>query len=101
MGKKTKITGYHVRVRPDAVPMLVGKTTVECKRIACQDLVKEIRRHVDNQYAVTIVEDGRVETCEHCGALWSTVDRGREPPHNGGCCEQDAEVYTQHEEETS
>lgn len=51
---------------------------------ACEDIVADIRRHVDDVGYVQIVCD-QEQVCEHCGYRWSEESKD----YNGGCCEKD------------
>lgn len=54
---------------------------------AAKDVADQIKRHVDGVSSITIEPDTD-EVCEFCGYNWTEGDS----PHNGGCCEKDAEV---------
>lgn len=50
----------------------------------CQEIVEEVRRHVDNIGHVSIESD-QSDVCEHCGSAWTEESN----EYNGGCCEKD------------
>lgn len=58
----------------------------------CEEIVTEVRRHVDNIGHVSVESDD-VHACEHCGARW-TEDSAE---YNGGCCDKDQEAQDERE----
>lgn len=97
--KKTKVN-FRVEVTPRApgdlgICFIGGQTrTEEETRAICNDMIQQIRRHVDGIDSAVLVYDVE-ETCEHCGRQWTEGDS----PHNGGCCDQDCEVFDRCEAE--
>ena len=55
----------------------------ELARSVCEEIAKEIRRHVDNVDEVSVISIDPV--CEHCGMVWTEDSR----EYNGGCCKED------------
>ena len=53
---------------------------------ACEDLVPQIKRHVDGVTGVAVICDND-PICQHCGAHWTERDHN----YNGGCCDKDEE----------
>lgn len=53
----------------------------------CEEIMEEVKRHVDNVGSVDI-ECDVIEECSHCGAKW-TEDSNE---YNGGCCEADQDA---------
>lgn len=104
MGKTTKPIEYWVRVEPQRLGQF-GYGSVsdrliepdEAKRLEeyrklCEQIAADVKRHADDVGSVT-VQCETEEVCEHCGAEWTEG----EMPHNGGCCEKDAEVCEEYE----
>lgn len=54
--------------------------------LRCEEMAKEIRRHVDNVFHA-YVEFDQEEVCEHCGYEWTETSTS----YNGGCCAKDEE----------
>jgi len=54
----------------------------------CQEIVSDIKRHIDNVGSVDIECDA-IEECEHCGARWTESSK----EYNGGCCDADQEAH--------
>lgn len=85
---------FRVEVTPRApgdygICFIGGQTrTEEETRSVCNDLIQQIRRHVDGIDSAVLVYDVE-KTCEHCGWQWT---EGDESLHNGGCCDKDCEV---------
>lgn len=57
---------------------------------ACEKIVEQVRRHVDDVSSVRVVSDD-ASACEFCGRRW-TEDDAR---YNGGCCDKDQELEDQ------
>lgn len=101
MGRIERVTEYWVRVDPRRLGNF-GVVRVSDRRVEpdeqrrlkkyrerCEEIVEQIRRHVDNVGGV-YVETEKEAVCEYCGSTWT---EGEESPHNGGCCIKDIEVY--------
>lgn len=56
----------------------------------CEEIAKEIKRHVDCVDSVSIEFDQQ-HVCEHCGWAWSEDS----DTYNGGCCDKDEEAHLQ------
>ena len=56
------------------------------KRSYAEEMINEIKRHVDNVDHVYI-ETEYEAVCEHCGSGWTEEDSN----YNGGCCDKDEE----------
>jgi hypothetical protein len=54
----------------------------------CEEIVEQIKRHVDNVGGVYILCDTN-NVCEFCGFEWTEED----PNYNGGCCTKDVEMF--------
>ena len=94
MGVKKTNVNFRVEVTPRApgdfgICFIGGQTRTEKEtRDICNDMIQQIRRHVDGIDSAVLAYDVE-ETCEHCGRQWTKGDS----PHNGGCCDQDCEVF--------
>lgn len=55
----------------------------------CDDMVGEIKRHVD-QVGHVAVEFDQSHVCEHCGSAWTEDSTA----YNGGCCSKDEDAMT-------
>lgn len=79
--KKTHQENFRVEVTPDN---LWGIRNEQAIRQMCEDIKRDIQRHIDNIDGVRVVSD-LCETCECCGSSWT--EKGT--TYNGGCCDQD------------
>ena len=52
----------------------------------CNEMISDIKRHVDNVGHVYIDFDQEY-VCEHCGSTWTE----KSSTYNGGCCDKDEE----------
>jgi len=105
MGKKRNIISMRVIVEPrrlgdygyasmsDSLVEPDHEKAIAMYRDRCNDIVSEIKRHVNETGNVYIDEEAEM-VCEHCGAQW-TEDTNI---HNGGCCDVDCDVYEKHTE---
>jgi hypothetical protein len=91
MARKTTFENFCVEVIPEDprgtlyISTKPEASTLEYKyRRACEEIVSEIKRHVDGISSANIVWD-TVHSCEHCGAKWSEEST----IYNGGCCAGD------------
>ena len=82
MSKEEKIE--NIRVEVTARPFIVTDRTVDSEIRACQDIVDQIHRHVDDVGAATIEMDTNY-VCSHCGEPWTEES----DEYNGGCCDAD------------
>lgn len=94
MGKKTVKSNIHVKVYPfqeGDFGMLPENPRTEDQEIElCEEIAKDIRRHVINlpsptydvKIGVTVNWDNQ-EVCEHCGAIWNPTCFGN------NCCDED------------
>lgn len=55
-------------------------------RSRCEEIVSEIRRHVENVDSA-LVECDEVAVCAHCGHDWTEPGE-----YNGGCCQADEDA---------
>lgn len=85
-----QINGYRVIVNVEVVNSknpYYRRTPEEAKREA-DDIVKNIKRHVDLEpYVQPYVEADSEAVCEHCGYHWGEDSAS----YNGGCCDKDEE----------
>lgn len=81
--KKTTLTDCRIIVEPDSRYMIT-KDEGKLRSSLCDDLLREIKRHVDGIGSV-YKEDVYEHTCEHCESKWTEVS----PKYNGGCCDED------------
>ena len=90
MGVKKTKTNLRVEVYPSA-PWHFGRwvdtRTPEQEEQLCQDIAKNIKRHVDNVEQARVIWDTE-ETCEFCGCQWGEESDN----YNGGCCDKDEET---------
>ena len=90
MPKNDKRDNYRIEVYPRAagdfgVAHIGSMTRTDAEeRALCDEIARDIRRHVDNVGSVQVVSDSTPE-CSYCGAWW-TEDS---PDYNGGCCDKD------------
>lgn len=97
MAKVTKYENYRVEVtptQPGTYPGMaqIGGTDWEegGERLACEEIERGIRRHVDGirdargNPQVRVICDAN-NTCEFCGYNWGEESES----YNGGCCEED------------
>jgi methionyl-tRNA synthetase len=95
MGYVKKIENLRVVVEPRGAgdfgfASISGmKRTLEEEMAICEDIIQQIKRHVDDIGSVYLERDSEL-VCEHCGAYWT---EGSASKHNGGCCSKDCEVY--------
>lgn len=85
--KKEIETNYRVEVWPVLNPFVRdnGKKNAIAKD-TCEEILKSIRRHVDEVADVLIARDIE-QVCSYCGSTW-TEDNNE---YNGGCCDKDEE----------
>lgn len=79
-----KRANYRVIVEPD-LSNLGGYITTDREGLPyrlTEKLMKNIKRHVDDIYDISITSD---QVCEHCENLWTEKD----VLYNGGCCDED------------
>lgn len=96
MGKVSKVVDMWVVVEPKSLGDFgfcsIGgyavEDNVEEYRDRCNDIISDIKRHVDNADTPYIHFECE-KTCEFCGAKWT---EGDDSPHNGGCCEEDIAI---------
>jgi len=96
MGKVSKVIDMWVVVEPRglgdygfcSIGAYAVKDNVDEYKRRCDEIVSDIRRHVDNVgSARTHIE--REEVCEFCGHAWTEDDSS----YNGGCCGEDEERH--------
>jgi len=89
--RKDTIDGYHVEVSPSICRFArsPGEQT-ELERRACDEIQKDIRRHIDDVGSVIVVAETS-STCEFCGYAWTESSEY----FNGGCCDKDIEAEDQ------
>jgi len=103
--KKKKTTGCYVKVEPTWIlpfhlwranrPKLTDDEAnaqyeaffVDEQRRSCNDIIQQIKRHVDDTGGVELCYDIE-DVCSFCGAQWTEGDG----THNGGCCDEDEAV---------
>ena len=90
MSRKVKKSSFRVEVMP--MPMLLwhGDDLEKAERYytkECQDLEKQIKRHVDGVHEIYFVWDTEV-VCEHCGHGWEEDELGTPL-----CCTQAEEEW--------
>lgn len=96
MSKRVAISNFRVEVTPRRLGYL-GSVSVPDRFVSsgeedrqkqyrqrCEEIIANIKRHVDDVGHMEIVYDTDGE-CEHCGSRW-TEDSDS---YNGGCCEKD------------
>lgn len=81
--KTIKKEYYRIEVFPRST--VVGFSVAEDYEV-CEEIVKQIRRHIDNVQSISTVYDQRA-VCSFCGAPWTEDGNG----YNGGCCDKDIE----------
>ena len=74
---------FRVEVKSQANPRYYADAEIIRE---CEDMIIQVKRHVDNVSSVRIVWDD-AGTCSFCGATWTEP----EDTYNGGCCEKDEE----------
>lgn len=88
MSRATHRENFRVEVEPDTARVYWFKRTPEEleRKIQglCEDLVAQIRRHVDNLGSINVRWDDE-HTCSHCGYAWTE----QSTTYNGGCCDED------------
>lgn len=90
--KTSVCTNFHVRVEPRSKGDFGFATissiqyTPKEEEEACEEMVREIKRHVDRVGYIGVEYDAE-QVCEFCGAQWTEDDDN----YNGGCCSQDIE----------
>lgn len=91
MPKQSNKTGVFVRVDPGLWSQLGSGKNDEINarfekraQSQCQDIMDEIRRHVDNVESVHM-EWETEDVCSHCGDYWLE----KSDQYNGGCCDED------------
>jgi hypothetical protein len=83
MSKKVNRTNWRVVIYP-VDHVYLGASGRPSEQITCDDIVKEVKRHIDDVASVHAEWDDE-PVCEHCGWAW-TEDS---PDFNGGCCDAD------------
>lgn len=63
-----------------------ARTEAEERRL-CDEIMRNIRRHVDGIGHVYSTSD-RIECCQHCGSQWTEKNE----IYNGGCCAKDEDA---------
>lgn len=98
MGQKTRYENYRVVIEPrglgnfGSISMSDGlicsseEDRQRRYRERCQEIVEDVKRHVDN-VGLAHVDFDTVKECEHCGWAWTESDS----TYNGGCCAKDEE----------
>lgn len=91
MTKKTDKIGVSLRVDPSLWRQLgsgkndkLNASFEKDAQAECQNIMDEIKRHVDNVQYVYI-EWETEDTCSHCGGYWGETSS----EYNGGCCDKD------------
>jgi len=81
MPRKNLRNNYRVEITPrtTAFGIVVGD-----EKDACEKIVEQVRRHVDDVASVYVVSDD-ASVCEFCGRRWTEDDA----LYNGGCCDED------------
>ncbi len=82
-------SNFRVEVYPKTT--VYGFTVAEEKDV-CEDILKDIKRHVNEVQGSYIVCD-RNPVCSYCGSKWT--EDGEE--YNGGCCQKDIDNENLHE----
>jgi len=80
--KTTRKENYRVVIYPD-VGGCFDPSRYELE--ICDNILKQVRRHVDDVATTYIVYDTNVY-CSYCGKKWTEDDTN----YNGGCCDKDA-----------
>ena len=96
MGKKRNVTGYHVEIDQDSPSRYPGRNphyAAQDEKRICEEIVRDIKRHVDNVRHVAAVEESEM-VCEHCGGIWTEGDN----PDNAGCCDADIDEMDKRKE---
>lgn len=81
MARETRHENFRVVIELDGWG---SHHTSDRKRSECEEIVKQVKRHVDG-IGSTYVESDTAYVCGHCGDPWTEDSR----TYNGGCCEQD------------
>lgn len=85
MAKKVAYENFRVSVYPDSPWIARDEATrLRHERELCDEIKKEVRRHINN-IGVVSVDFDTVKTCEHCGSAWTEESNA----YNGGCCDKD------------
>lgn len=96
MAKKTIKDNPRVEVSP-SYPMFAGTYSrdelAEYAMRECRSIEEQVRRHVDQDGAVTVYDIENV--CEFCGSGWTEESDA----YNGGCCDKDVEAAGESEDE--
>ena len=91
--KKTEVVDFTIQVNPrslgDFGGLYIGSMNhppdfEKQMRKRCEEIIEEIKRHVDEVHSCWIIEE-KQETCSHCGYKWTE----KSETYNGGCCDED------------
>jgi hypothetical protein len=92
--KKVFKTNYRVEVYPRVTTW--GDVTDEIRKDTCQEMISDIRRHIDNVNSVEIVHDTE-EVCSHCHHDWDVSMDDNDPEYPRGmplCCDKAINEWT-------
>ena len=95
MGHKTERHNFRVEVYPDSPRFSLNDVSEKEWEIVCGHIEEQVKRHVDGlpRHTKTATVWDTERTCEHCGYGWT---EGKDSPHNGGCCDEDAKVMEEY-----
>lgn len=82
MPRKEQRDNFRVEITPN-VYRCYGLVVADAKEV-CEQIVEQVRRHVDDVAIVQIISDDAI-VCEFCGNRWTEDDT----LYNGGCCDED------------
>ena len=88
--KASKPINYRVAVYPQT--KAYGFSLGIDEKKACEDIMNDVKRHVDDLGYVEIEFDTE-HTCSHCDSTWTEDSE----TFNGGCCAKDMENEPQTE----
>ena len=89
--KKATIADYTIEIDPDLCMGSFGSRAwlgddnyLKEKKQRAEDMIEQIRRHVDGAKYATIIEHKEF-SCSYCGSTWTEDNK----TYNNGCCEED------------
>ena len=87
MSKKQVKSDFHVIIWPKGCSWI--PTTHEDYEKTCQEIKRQVKRHIDNVASVAIVYDSEW-ICEYCNRLWEEDENGLPV-----CCDKAQEKFHQ------
>ena len=73
MAKKLGKSDFHVIIWPKGYSWM--KANYENEEKACQEIKRQVKRHVDNVASVTVAHNSEW-ICEHCNRFWEEDENG-------------------------